>query len=99
MIVEMKCTCGACPVQYEGKLTNGRYFYFRARWGEWSFAVADSHDAAVTQAMLIDPAEFQRHGETGEMFSASWMELVEAERIIHECVAEYAQTIEVNDAR
>lgn len=92
MIVEMRCTCGACPVQYQGTLENGKHFYFRARWGEWSFAVGDSFDEAVTQSMLIAPTEFQQRGETGGEFDASWMELAEAERIIRECVAAYAET-------
>lgn len=89
MIVEMTCTCGACPVQYQGRLENGKNFYFRSRWSEWSFALGDTFDDAVTQSMLIEPTEFQRTGETDGEFSASWMETDEAERIIQQCVAEY----------
>lgn len=92
MITEMKCTCGACPVQYEGKLEDGKFFYFRARWDEWDFGVGDSRDEAVTQSMLIEPTGFARTGEVGDGdFSASWMGHAEAERIIHACVAEYTE--------
>ena len=93
MIVEMRCTCSACPVQYQGTFENGKHFYFRARWGEWSFGVGDTLDDAVTHAMQIMPDDFQRRGETGEMFSASWMELAEAERIIRQCVDEYGAVL------
>lgn len=34
-----RMTCHACPVQIEGEV-DGHAFYFRARWGAWSFAVS-----------------------------------------------------------
>lgn len=34
---------GACPTQAEGKW-DGRPFYFRARYGEWAFWVAEGDD-------------------------------------------------------
>jgi hypothetical protein len=32
-VKEYKCTCSACPTQYEGTLDDGTPFYFRFRWG------------------------------------------------------------------
>jgi hypothetical protein len=49
-VIEMACTCGACPVQYEGTI-NGKPFYYRSRWDEWRLAIAntieDAQDAGV----------------------------------------------------
>lgn len=30
---ELEMTCSACPSQWQGKLTDGRTFYARYRWG------------------------------------------------------------------
>lgn len=46
-ILASKQTCYGCPEQYEGKLTDGRWFYFRYRWGYASLAVGDDHDAVM----------------------------------------------------
>ena len=35
-ITESTLTCMACPTQIEGKVEDGRIFYFRARHGGWS---------------------------------------------------------------
>lgn len=44
-------TCFACPTQYEGTLRDGRYFYFRYRYGWANLGVAsESVDAAVEAA-------------------------------------------------
>ncbi len=53
-------TCGACPVQFEGELSDGRCFYFRARGGGWTFHIA----ATVGEAIATPPvAEGEdRHG-------------------------------------
>lgn len=33
LVAEDRMTCAACPMQWEGKLKDGRDFYFRYRWG------------------------------------------------------------------
>lgn len=40
-------TCGACPVQYEGQLLDGRHFYFRYRWGRATLGIGATPDAAA----------------------------------------------------
>jgi hypothetical protein len=42
LVVEDEQTCYACPTQWEGRLTDGRYFYFRYRGGWASLALGDS---------------------------------------------------------
>lgn len=46
-IAESEVTCGAVPVQIEGRLTDGRYFYFRARHRSVTLGFGDSPDDAV----------------------------------------------------
>ena len=41
-------TCFACPTQYEGKLKDGRYFYFRYRHGYASLRLGTCAVAAVS---------------------------------------------------
>lgn len=40
-------TCYGCPDQYEGKLIDGRWFYFRYRHGWASLAVSDDYNEVV----------------------------------------------------
>ena len=46
-IAESEVTCGAVPVQIEGRLTDGRYFYFRARGSGARLGFGDSPGNAV----------------------------------------------------
>lgn len=47
-----------CPAQWEGKLTDGRTFYIRYRWGCLSFRVSekptDNIDLAVRGEIIAD---------------------------------------------
>jgi hypothetical protein len=40
-------TCWGCPEQYEGQLVDGRFFYFRFRWGVATLGLGITPDAAV----------------------------------------------------
>lgn len=40
-------TCFACPEQYEGRLVDSRWFYFRYRHGWASLAVGHDYDAVM----------------------------------------------------
>lgn len=42
----------ACPTQAEGTV-DGMHWYFRARWGSWNFAIADTPRNAVSTAMEL----------------------------------------------
>lgn len=37
-------TCCACPVQYSGRFVDGRFFYFRYRFGRASLAAGRNRD-------------------------------------------------------
>lgn len=47
LVREFRQTCFGCPEQYEGRLTDGRWFYFRYRNGWASLAIDNSYDAAM----------------------------------------------------
>lgn len=40
-------TCLGCPMQAEGQLDDGRWFYFRYRWGHATFGVGATPGEAV----------------------------------------------------
>ena len=40
-------TCSACPHQAEGELSDGRWFYFRARHECWELSIANTLDDAI----------------------------------------------------
>lgn len=46
-ILTLDWTCMGCPMQAEGTLTDGRWFYFRYRWGRATFGIGDLIDAAI----------------------------------------------------
>ena len=46
-ILAMECTCGACPLQFEGVLKDNSCFYFRDRHDRMKFAIANTVDDAV----------------------------------------------------
>lgn len=53
-IESSEVTCGACPVQIEGRLRDGRFFYFRARHDAAQLgAHRDGPDAAVEASMRV----------------------------------------------
>lgn len=100
MTLTMTQTSPACPVQYEGTIED-KSFYFRARWDQWTFALADSLEEAVDLACCDLSAVtdwegiFARTGRYGDDeardFAASWMPHEEAERLIRLCAQEYLE--------
>lgn len=46
-VVSLNKTCSFCPLQWEGRLSDGRYTYIRYRWGWLGVAVGDTEDEAV----------------------------------------------------
>ena len=89
MNIEMVRTCDAAPVQYEGTI-EGKYFYFRACWDEWSFTVTDSLEEAVDG--FFKGEIFLRTGPYGDdqhPYVASHMSHQEAECLIQTCAEEY----------
>lgn len=85
---EIHCTCTACPTQYEGTLSNGQHFYFRYRWGCVQFAIAPTHDAAVTATIELATTHFYRERHIGHGLSGS-MEEEQVRGLIDEWCIEY----------
>ncbi len=83
--VVISCTCGACPLQYEGTV-NGYPFYYRGRWGRWYFGIGETldgeEDGAVAVAMGFADG-FYRAGVGGDN------DPPEAEAIIRRCCEEW----------
>lgn len=73
----------------------GRPFYFRARHGEWTFAVAEQ--AGVDPASLDEDAGARglgwwQAGRYGGRTAASFLPPEEAEALIRACAAAYLAT-------
>lgn len=45
--IESRQTCGGCPEQYEGRLIDGRFFYFRYRHGRAELGIGATLEDAV----------------------------------------------------
>jgi hypothetical protein len=50
-VASCECTCEACPEQYEGTLTDGTVFYFRARFGQAQLGLGATVDQAVIDTL------------------------------------------------
>lgn len=91
-IVTIRCTCGACPTQYEGTLDDGNAFYFRYRWGFAEVGIAPTHDQAV-EATFGGGPHFSRGRQIGGEY-AGWMEPEDVHKLLREWIAEYGiQTV------
>lgn len=85
-------TSTSAPVQAEGYI-NGLPFYFRARWREWTFAVA--YRAGDDPVLISNSNEgFFRAGTFGSgPADASYMPIEDAEKILASCILEYKNTL------
>jgi len=84
---------GFGPVQGEGTINN-HPFYFRARHNEWSFAISEHQEMDPVDIQFIETGK--KYGFYKEMKYcdkrqelASYISLVEAEKIIIDCCKEY----------
>ncbi len=46
-VIELECTCSACPSQWEGKTVDEQYVYIRYRWGFLTVGIGKTHEDAV----------------------------------------------------
>ena len=56
-------TCCACPSQWEGMTTDGRWFYIRYRWGGLELGIDRDFWAAVENAHEVYESHDPWHGE------------------------------------
>jgi hypothetical protein len=77
-------TLDACPVQIEG-LVDGLSFYFRARFGHWTFSVASEIGGDPVSVSIGAAAGFHMAAAYGtEDFDASWMPERDAWRFVEQ---------------
>lgn len=79
-VVEYRTTCAAAPVQMEGTLSDGRFFYFRSRHRSITLGLGDSPEAAVS-----DPNEvgLQMTGWDGDKHALSWVSETDAANLLN----------------
>lgn len=53
---------GMCPTQAEGTLPDGRFFYFRARHGQWTLRVAEDPEAVYWDALPLASGDDATNG-------------------------------------
>ena len=53
-IASIELTCGGAPLQFEGRLDDGRWFYFRSRGEGCWLGVGDSLDAAIDDSENLE---------------------------------------------
>ena len=47
-IKQIEKTCDACPAQWEAELEDGKFAYFRYRWGTFRFGIGNDISKAVS---------------------------------------------------
>lgn len=87
-IQDSRVTCSAAPVQIEGTLTDGRRFYFRARFGRAQLGIGPTVDAAVAAIFggpgLCAERDLSHLGQYG----ASGLDHAEAQMLLAEMIEE-----------
>lgn len=61
LVTDYVCSCAGCPMQYEGTLVDGRWFYFRYRYGRASLGIGRTLDDAVSDTR-----------EVGTLYGGDW---------------------------
>ncbi|MFG2056664.1 hypothetical protein ACGFI9_21840 [Micromonospora sp. NPDC048930] len=68
LVAESRQTCFAAPEQYEGRLVDGRCFYFRMRSGRAQLGLGPTVDAAAASTLGDDPVEMLVDAASGGCF-------------------------------
>jgi hypothetical protein len=88
--IALRCTCSACPVQYEGTV-DGYPAYWRARYDSFTLAIATTpgtDPVEVGCGMVAGWAEERAYGAPGG-FDAGYIPHAQAEQLIREGVAAF----------
>lgn len=86
-IVEQRTTCAAAPVQIEGKLSDGRYFYFRSRHRSITLGLSYvSIHAAVDDPNTVG---FDMTGWEDDRHALSWISEESAQALLGFLLALY----------
>ena len=76
-ITQLQKTCCACPAQWEGRLSDGRYIYIRYRWSDFSVGIGATDDDAV----ISDDRYYEDQIE-GRRYSGGWMDTRDMLKVI-----------------
>jgi len=69
---------GYCPVQIEGTLKDGKWYYFRARGSSWSMGVWNNETDYFDNLNFSNTRLFNYIEDYGTTFEAGWMSKIEA---------------------
>jgi hypothetical protein len=106
-VATMKTTCEACPVQIEGTLTDGRYFYFRSRHRQTTLSLGPDPYGAVEAGIEAEDGEaltgrgfakrvWPVNEETGR-HPASYLEPDRALQLLDELLAQIEEQEAIHD--
>lgn len=82
---------GNCPVEAEGYLPTGEFYYFRARGSNWRLEIAKGEDAGWVERIKFS------YGEKycDDQFGAGWMTRREAIKFANKAIKFYYQKREL----
>lgn len=69
-VVELKMTCLACPAQWEGRMSDGRWVYVRFRHGRLSLG----YGVTLSRAVRDDAVIYSEEGDRGDMDLSEMLE-------------------------
>ena len=75
---------GYCPVQANGHLATGEFYYFRARHARWQLDICESGKAWWDGEIL-----YTRGGTYGENFDAGYMPVHEVIKRVNQVIKQY----------
>ena len=80
---------GQCPVQIEGILKDGLFYYFRARGHKWSFGLWKNESDYFDNLNFSSNRLFQYVEDYGTTFEAGWMTKEEAIKFATKALDKY----------
>lgn len=75
---------GSCPVQCDGFLKSGEWYYFRSRWSSWSVSIAKSENDWFDDNLL-----FYYQETCFDQFEAGWISPLRAYLLLNRAVKKY----------
>jgi hypothetical protein len=71
-VISYRKTCPACPAQWEGVCSDGRFIYIRFRWGSLTWGVGNTIELAVDDSfacldIISDEDSYNGYMEDEEM--------------------------------
>ncbi len=81
LVADDELTCESCPTQWEGQLRDGRYFYFRYRFGHATLAVGATAGEVAGRRSVVMPIGDNLAGTMDQdEYRATFLDLYESYR-------------------